>query len=710
MESGEQSSIQLDRALPILKRRWFPASMVFAAIFSLLYMLSLKEQPVYIAEGEILIEKASSTPSVTGVGTEVGLLDPLTKENSPLDTEAEIISSVPTIEQTIERLKLKDAEGNLLTYSQVLKNLRLSKVQSSDLLTISYQDENPQKAANLVNTLIEIYLKNDVLRKRSELTAIREFIENKLPEKEDDLSQVENKLRQFKEQNNFFALQEEAAATTQLTASLQQKITDAQSQIDSADRRFQILQNQLGMTPTQAANSTSISQSPAVQEAREKLQEAESQLAVEKTRLTENHPTIVELESQVATLRNLFQGRVGEIPGSSNVNGNIPMGQLQQDLTKELVGLESDRQGLSAQMAALSQLQSDYQERLRILPQLEQEERRLERQLEIAQLSYYQLQQKLQEVRLAESQSLGNASLISPALVPNKPISRKSLYQTMGIFLGVVSGVATALLLESQDRSIRTVDEAKAQLQFSLLGVIPTVGKSSKLFSNRRSTPQIIVRDNPRSPISEAYRMLQTKLKFACAEQDVKVIVVTSAIAKEGKSTVSANLAAAISQVGRRVLLVDADLRRPLQHEIWNLSNEVGLGNTIGGQIDLELALQPTMPNLDVLTAGTLSPNPIALLDSQRMTSLMEEFAENYDFVIIDAPPLNVAADASILGKMADGILWVVRPGVLDSTNTAVAQEIVDQSRQTVLGIAINGAIGENEYNSYDRNEKSVYA
>lgn len=709
MESEAQSTIKLDGAWPIIQRRWLPASLMFVGIFSLFYTLSLKEKPVYIAEGEILIKKASSMPSVTGVGTEVGILDPLTKENSPLDTEAEIISSVPSIEQTVKKLQIKNFEGNLLTYQEVLKNLKLSKVQASDLLTITYEDRDPERAATFVNTLIEVYLNDDVLRKRAELTATREFIEEKLPESEALLSEAETDLRLFKEQNNFFALQSEAASTTELMASVQQKMTDTQSQIASTYSRSQAIQNQLGMNPKEAETLTSISQSPAVQEARQKLQEAESQLAVERTRLTGNHPTIIQLESQVATLRTLLQGRVGDIAGSSPSAGDVQLGQLQQDLTKQLVGLESERQGLTSQMATLAELQSGYQERLSSLPQLEQELRRLERQLELSQTTYSQLQQKLQEVRIAESQSLGNASLVSPALVPEKPISRKSLYQSMGIFIGAIVGVATALLLESQDRSIKSVDEAKAQLQFALLGVIPRVGKSGKILSRRKSTPQVIVRDEPRSPISEAYRMMQTKLKFACAERDIKVIVVTSAIAKEGKSTIAANLAAAISQVGRRVLLVDADLRRPLQHEIWNLRNELGLGNTIAGQIDLEVAIQGTMPNLDVLTAGTLSPNPIALLDSQRMTSLIEEFADRYDFAIVDAPPLNLAADASILGKMADGILWVVRPGVLDSDSMAVAQEIIDQSRQTVLGVVVNGVIGENESHSYARVERSVY-
>lgn len=712
MESGEISTIRLDLALPILKRRWLPASVVFAIIFSLFYFASLKDRPVYIAEGTLLIEKTTGNPFLSALGEKFGELNPLAKESSPLDTEAEVITSVPAIQEVIKTLKLTDEFGKPLQQSSVLKNLSISQVNAGDILKISYQDLNGKKAASIVNTVMDIYIENDVLRKRYEISALRDFIEEKLPEAEANLDQAETALRQFKEQNNFFALQDQATSTVNTITELQQKITETESQMANVNTRYQVLQQQLGMTSQQAKTSADLSQAPAVKDALTELQDAESQLAVEKTRLTDNHPTIIELESKVATLKGMLQGRVGEVAGtrSPQSTGNLQMGQLEQDLTKELVSLENNRLGLASQVDSLKTLQNNYQQQLNILPQLEQEQRKLERELEIAQATYSQLSQKLEEVRLNETQIRGNASLLSPALIPEKPISRKSLYKTMGVFLGGLLAIATALLLEMQDRSIKSVDEAKAQLQFALLGVIPTVGKSSKLFSNRRSTPQLIVRDNPRSPISEAYRMLQTKLKFACAERDVKVIVVTSAIAKEGKSTVAANLAAAISQVGRRVLLVDADLRRPLQHEIWNLSNEMGLGNTIGGQINLEVAIQATMPNLDILTAGTLSPNPIALLDSQRMTSLMEEFADHYDFVIIDAPPLNVAADASILGKMADGILWIVRPGVLDSTNMAVAQEIVDQSRQNVLGVVVNGVIGENEYHSYNPSEKAVYS
>jgi capsular exopolysaccharide synthesis family protein len=181
-------------------------------------------------------------------------------------------------------------------------------------------------------------------------------------------------------------------------------------------------------------------------------------------------------------------------------------------------------------------------------------------------------------------------------------------------------------------------------------------------------------------------------------------------VPKEGKSTVTANLSTAIAQSGRKVLLVDGDMRRPLQHHIWELTNAAGLSDVIVGQAEFKSTVTEVMPNLDVLTAGVIPPNPMGLLDSRRMASLIEYFAENYDFVVLDAPPLVVAADALTLGTMADGVLLVARPGVIDSTNAAIAKETLERSGQNVLGLVVNGVIPENEPDSYFYYARGYYA
>jgi capsular exopolysaccharide synthesis family protein len=152
-----------------------------------------------------------------------------------------------------------------------------------------------------------------------------------------------------------------------------------------------------------------------------------------------------------------------------------------------------------------------------------------------------------------------------------------------------------------------------------------------------------------------------------------------------------------MAQIGQKVLLVDADLHRPQQHQVSNLSNQVGLSNVLVGEIEYQAAIKHVMNNLDVLTAGTAPPNPIALLDSQAMTSLVEQFSADYDFVMIDTPPLMAASEALVLGKMADGVVLVVRPGLVDSVGVRIAKERLEQSEQNVLGIVVNGIIPDNE-------------
>jgi capsular exopolysaccharide synthesis family protein len=324
--------------------------------------------------------------------------------------------------------------------------------------------------------------------------------------------------------------------------------------------------------------------------------------------------------------------------------------------------------------------------------------------LEAAQSTYETLLKKLQEVQVAENQNIGNARIVEPALVPEKPsIKGKAIIILFGVAMGTLLSMATIIILEVRDTSIKTLKEVRELFGYTLIGNIPTFGKKtrSRAKYQERTIPELPVRDTPRAPISEAYRMLQANLKFLSSDKPPKVIVVTSSVPQEGKSTVSANLVAAMAQLGRRVLLVDADLRHPMQHHIWELTNAAGLSDVLVGQADFEAVVTEGMDNLDVLSSGVIPPNPLALLDSKRMASLIEYFSEHYDFVIIDAPPLVVAADALTLGKMTDGVLLVARPRVVDSTSAVTSKELLERSDQNVLGLVVNGVIVENESDSY---------
>lgn len=708
----QASSFSFDNYWQILKRRWLPGLKVFIPVFLLSVLALALKKPTYEAEGKLLLHRTNTISSLTGVGTEIGKLEAVAEDSktSPLNTEAEIIRSTPLIQQTIDRLELKNAKGEVLKVNDILPNLSVKDIKGADIIQVSYTDKNPQISAQVVNTVMNIYLEHNVSSRRKEAAAARQFLQKELPNAEAIVRRAEAELAKFKDRNKVVSLPEEATKALENLTDLQQKIGDSQAQIANINAQSEDMRKQLSMNSQRAVAMTSVSQSSGVQDILKEIQQLESQLAAKRTILQDSHPEIISSEDKLKALKNILQQRVKQVVGTTQpqVEGNLQAGALQQELTGELVRLQSTRMGLESQVAALTSLQAGYQERLQTLPRLEQQQRQLERKVQASQSTYLLMLQKLQESQIAENQNIGNASLVSEALVPDQPISSAMLSYLSAGLLATLAALATMYVLEARDKSIKTVDEAKELLRFTLLGVIPFFNLPKKsLRSNEELelySSSLVVRDYPRSSISEAYRMLRANLKFMSADKELKVIVVTSSVPGEGKSTVAANLALAIAQMERNVLLVDADLHRPVQHKIWDLTNSQGLSNVIVGQAQIKTAINKVMDNmdnLDVLTAGVVPPSPASLLDSKRMASLIQSFATNYDFVIIDAPSLNVAADAATLGQMADGVLFVVRPGVVDSVNATIACEMLEKSGQNVLGQVVNAVIPQNESHSY---------
>jgi capsular exopolysaccharide synthesis family protein len=708
MESTE-SSIRLQQYWLILKRRWLPASVVFVSVFAITALSLLSQKPVYIAEGKLVFKKTSTTSSLTGLGKEIGQLNTLQDQTSPVDTEADIVGSVPIAQKTITRLDLKDKRGNPLKLKQFLGQLKASHIKGTDLLQISYKDIDPKKAAAVVNTVMAVYLENNLLANRAEAVAARDFIDKQLPQAETTVRQAELAVRRFKEENKVVALQEEANSAVAIIADLQRQINAAQAGLADANAQSAKLQKELGMDLQEAVAVSSNSQ------VLKELQQVESQLATERSRFREDYPTIVSLKSKKANLQGLLQEQLKRVIAGKKQksDGNLQISELQQKLTEEFVQSEARRLGLANQVAALSNLQATYRQRVNVLPRLEQKQRDLERQLQASQSTYSLLLQKQQEIRIAENQNIGNARVVSSAVVPEEPVASRKLSYLAAALLGILASVATVYVLETRDKSIKTVDEARKVFGFPLLGVIP----ASRMFEkttlrdgdSERYTPEIVVRDSLHSSFNKAYRMLQANLKFLSSNKQIKVIVVTSSVPKEGKSMVSANLAVAMAQLGRKVLLVDADMYCPRQHQIWDRPNQLGLSNLLVGQAELKTAIKEVMVNLDLLTSGVMPSNPMALLDSQQMASLIDIFSANYDFTIIDTASLSVAAETPILGQSADGVLLVVRPGVVDATSAALAKEFLEQSAQNVLGQVINGVIPENEPYSYYYFSKEHY-
>ncbi|MEH2223594.1 GumC family protein [Nostoc sp.] len=691
----DQNSLDLQQYLLLLKRRWLIIAAVTASIFGLSALNAIKQKPIYEAEGKLLFSKTDRVSSLTSPSAQVGELRSVTEINSPLDTEAEVIRSNPIVEKTIASLRLVDKQGTPLEINEFLQKVKIKSVRGTDILAISYSSSNPKEAADVVNSLMRYYLENNIGINQAQATVAKKFLRKQLPEVEARVVRSEAALRRFKEENRVIALEQEATKGVDKLADLSDQITQAQANLTDAKTRSQLLQRQLRLNSQQAVDMGNLSQSKAVQEVLTQYQQVQNQLAVEKTRYTDKHPTIANLLAKEAALKKQLETRIFENADreKSVPAQNLGMGELKQTLVAQLVQSDVERSALANRITVLQNAYTLSQRRLSVLPQLQEKQQQLERQLQVATSTYEELLKRSQEVDVVVNQNVGNARVISAALLPKNALPSKiAFHLALGGFLGILLGVGVALILEAMDRSLKTLEQAQQLLGYSLLGTIPHLAQKAK---NSGESLVVAVKDNSYSEASSAFEMLQTSLDFTISDRPLKVIAVVSSAPGEGKSFVAANLAVAQAQMGRRILLVDADMRHSSQQEIWKRSNPVGLSNVLVGQVEFRNATQEVLVNLDLLTAGTILAKPSALLDSQRMALLIQEAIKDYDCVIIDTPALSLFGDALMLGKMADGILLVVHPGVLDRAVAKSTKIMLEQARSRVLGMVVNGVTAE---------------
>ncbi|MBF2063312.1 MAG: polysaccharide biosynthesis tyrosine autokinase [Calothrix sp. C42_A2020_038] len=686
----------------VLKRRWLVASGIFLTSVAISGFAISLQRPTYQASGKLLFQ-SNRISSLTGVGEKNGDLETVRNEANPLSTQAEILQSRPILENVVKKLNLRDADGNLIAPQSI--NIKVEPVVGTDVLKVSHISSEPEIAAKVVDQIMQSYVENNIQNNRLEAISARKFIETQLPRAEGELNRTTEELRQFKARNQVINLDRETEETVRSIAELDNQFNQVKAQLAEVTSQQAELRSQIKIPSSEAVDRTSLSLIPGVQEVLGELQKVQSQLVQSQTQLTNNHPTIITLKQKETALNNLLQQRVNQSLGTNvRVSPNrLQLGQLKEQLVGESVRLEAQRLGLENKAQTLSNLHSQFKRRADVLPNLEKKQGDLERRLAVAQKTYETLLSRLQEIRVAENQTVGNARVVQNAIVSPNPARTRMMFLlgAGGIFVGTMLGIAAAFLVDVIDKSIKTIKEAQDVFGYTLLGLIPKFDSASNIEQTiEGASPRVVVGTLPRSVIHEAYQMLQANLKFI-SHKTVRTIVITSSVPGEGKSEVSANLAAVIAQAGKKVLLVDADMRNPSQHHLWGVMNLTGLSNVIVGQDRIRSSIQLITRNLSILTAGVIPPNPQALIDSESMNALIQALSQHYDYIIFDTPPLAGTADAAVLGKMADGVLVVVRPGVADSASAVAAKTLLMRSEANVLGIVANGVNVKHEPDSY---------
>lgn len=687
----------------VLGRQWLPAVAVFSGVMSLAILSVLTGKTIYQANGKVLVrvDRSSTLVDVGRTGLDnIGDLKALGRLSDPIVTAVESMRSVENAERTIDVLDLADETGERLSPVDFLSSLDISPIAGTDMIRIKYDSADPELAADAVNAFIDSYIKNDIAANQAEAEQASKLLSDQIPKAEAEVIGAETALRQFQEGNQVVVLDQEAAAVVQSLSNIDQRISEAQAQLETLEAESFELQQQLQMSPEVAVVASSLSQSPAVQDVLLQVQSLQSELDIARTRYRGSHPAVTTLEDQEQALLGRLQFRVVEQAGESVPINSLQIGELEQALAADLVRIEVERTGLARQINNLLAQRDSQQERAGNFPGLEQFQRQLQRDLTTAQTTYESLTRRLQDIQIAAVQPVGNVSVISQALVPTKPVSNKAALKLLvSGFLALMLAVAAAFIADLLSKGFKSADDILEWLEYPVVGAIP--------------------RDVSRQP--SAFHLLQLNLRLANSHQSPRVIALTSSVVGEDTSDVAVGLAKSMAKVGHRVLLIDANFTERQQSHLLNLSGNPGLIEMLYQEnIGLDDAIYNLQPNLDVLSAGgayssaqkqqNYEGEEITMFTPEYLQTLIDQAKERYDTIVLETSPLTSSPEAFVVGSVVDGTLMVVQPSIVTLPDIQLSQPILSHLGAPVLGLVLNGVKGASQPNSYLTYGKDVGA
>ncbi len=533
-----------------------------------------------------------------------------------------------TYVQTLRSRPVLDAVAERTNTIIEPEQIRAQIVQNTQLIDIFVTDTDPQRAALIANTLVEVFIERNTRMQSERFNESERSLEAQI-------AQIDAQIE---------ALQSRSTAVT--TEQSEQQLEKAKSELDRLQTEILAIRTSLDTLRSPKAEAGWYSTPTPSPEIRAEINQKELELK--------------ELETTYDLYQQIYTNLVVLGESRNQNSANVEQEQMQSTLA-------------------------------------------LYRQIHANLLSSYE------NIRLARLSSTSNIVSIEPAIPSEEPLSPKPVRTgLLGGTVGLLLAAGIVFLIEYLDDTVKSAEQAEAALG------VPVIGFIAEL---EHDQDKAYVAENPRSPVSEAFRTLRTNLEFAGVDRPIRSILVVSAHPGEGKSTVAANLAITIAQGGKKTLLIDADLRRPRVHQILKLPNRAGLSNLFHDAKSLtEVMSQWKETNLQVITSGGLPPNPTDLLASERMAAILQAALQEADMVVVDAPPFLVA-DASILASRVDGVLFVIHPG---RTPVDAAQTTLEQMRRVganVLGLVLNRIPrnrpnyygGYRYYSGYYKGEYSYY-
>ncbi|MBE9178828.1 polysaccharide biosynthesis tyrosine autokinase [Oculatella sp. LEGE 06141] len=703
-DEGEEGGLDLGQALSALRRRVLLIAGVTTVVAAAAGFKAMTDRPVYQANFEILTQPVTAESQVLSSIPE-SLSGSNGQTRTVLDdaeTKVRVLKSPKVINPVIESL---EAEYPNVNYGTIASNLTVES-DGQNILTISYQSGDPEMVRAVLMQLSEAYLNYSLDERQADVRQGISFVEEQLPGLQQRVRTLEDQLQNFRQQFSLIDPETQGQQISdQLTGFSEQQLT-TQVELRQAQALYADLQRQISSQfsdTTESAASSALSDNARYQQLLSQLLEIDSQIAQESAIFFDTSPNIDVLREQRQNL--------------------LPL------LTREAQRVQEEVAGrireLQARDRALDDAVGSLDTKLRLFPGYARQFASIQRDLQIATANLNQFLEKREALRIDAAQRETPWQLLSPPSSPKPSAASVKRNVALGSMLGLLLGMGAALMVDRLSNVVHTSKELKDITRLPLLGIVPfreelreaadaidasdwvqQANQHLGASSNGRGSYRI-------TPFFESFRSLFANIRLLGSDTAIRSIVVSSAIASEGKSTVSLNLAQAAAAMGQRVLLVDADMRRPQIHDRLGLMNIQGLTNVISSDLDfytdcLLNAIQqsPIEDNLFVLTAGHIPPDPTRLLSSNRMQALMGQLQDAFDLVIYDAPPILGFADVFLMAGHADGTLFVSGLGKIKRPLLEQALEELRVAGTPILGAVANGARGHvvtSLYGNYQR-------
>ncbi len=708
--SASSDELTYARLLSTIWRRRFWFFPIFLGSVGLSVLASFVLKPTYETTMQFLLEPTIQAPKNrinNTVRPEQAFTDPTVEIDYA--TQINLMRSPEILQQLINRVHSDYPDLELEDLQKVLRVEQLTEQQDgtkigTKVVRVTYTDKDPIKTQRVLKVLQGIYQEYNLKQQSDRLNQGMRFINQQVPVVQKRLMESESALEQFRKRNNLIDPETQSKNVTEALNKIQDERRDTISKYQEASSRFQDVKKQVGNSPEAALAASRVTESKRYQENLNELQKVEFELAQKQAQFTDDSPAITDLKDRRQRILSLLPEEMRRIMGSKTVQGQNgeallsqgQMGSLDIKLVDQLLAANTDLKAFSARDQVLSQSEQDLRQQLNKFPALMAEYGRLEPAVKM----HRELLQKL----LSAQQDLGMdiarggldwKVLESPQLGKNVgPSLLRNL--AMGIVVGLFLGGLVAFFRDMSDDAVHTSDDLRRNIDVPLLGMIPELPKvgdkilPQEVFAVSKLPPGIAQLIHW-APFRESMDLIYQNLQMA-QRSAPKSIVMTSALPKEGKSTLSLGLVMSAARLNHRVLVIDADLRNPSLHQKLDMPNGEGLSTILTNPSQNVQPQEFELTNgckIDVLTAGPIAGDPPKLLSSPQWRELIRFYETQYDLVVVDAPPVLGMVDTLMMASVCEGVVMTGRMSVV--TRSELNEALDTLSQFNVMGVIANG-------------------